>query len=341
MAAHAQDLTPSGDRAPMPAVRLVSPEAARAATSRTFFGRISARETVTASFEVGGQLTLLNAPEGAVVSRGVLLAQLDPDPFQRAVARAEVSLEHAGRDAQRIRTLANRKVTAEVKADDAETARELARLALSDAREALEDTVLIAPFDGVVAERIAPLFSIVAPGEPILRLHDMSEVRVEIEVPERALQDVRPEDIAFEATLPDGRVTPVALAEFEATTGAVGQSFTFSLAIPEAAAAGLIPGASATVTAAMPQTNAGALLPPGAILSNTERGFEVMVFEPEPEGEATGRVRRVEVSLSVSTGTGLHVEGIPEDALIVAAGAHLLSDGQTVRRYDGLLVEED
>jgi hypothetical protein len=64
-----------------------------------------------------------------------------------------------------------------------------------------------------------------------------------------------------------------------------------------------------------------------------------MVYEPGADGRGT--VRRRQVRIGAPTGTGLRVEGLPEDARIVAAGAHLLRDGQTVRVYDGLVVEEE
>lgn len=185
--------------------------------------------------------------------------------------------------------LAERNVASAVAAEDARTARDLADVALRDARRAQADGVIEAPFDGLVAERVAAPFTTVAPGEPILRLHDMSEVRVEIEVAERALARAGTLDaIAFTAPGPDGAPAPLRLAEFQAQTGPVGQSFRVSLALPDALAHGLVPGASMAVMAVLPGGEPGAALPPGAILGNAGRGFEVMVFRPKGEDEGRG-----------------------------------------------------
>ncbi len=337
--ARAQNVTPSGDPAPVPAVRLIAPSDAEARATRSFFGRIAARETVELSFEIGGKLLDFTAREGSTVPKGFTLATLDRTPLERAVERAELSLAQAQRDFGRSRRLAESNVASEARAQDSRTARDLADVALRDAREALADSVLVAPFEGIVAQRIAAQFANVAAGQPIVVLHDMSEVRVEIEVPERLLLSVGdPSQVRFEGVLPDGRPTHLRLAEYEATTGRVGQSFRVSLAIPEDRDGGLIPGASMTVTAALSTPNARILLPMSALVANEgDEGFHVMVFRPD--GDGTGIVERNPVEVTAERGTGFEVSGLAPDARIVEAGAHLLSPGQKVRIYDGLTVE--
>ncbi len=343
----AADLTPSGDPRPLPAVRLVEPGAAAARDARRFFGRIAARETVPLSFEVGGRLIEFPVLEGSRVEAGGVVARLDPDPFARAAERAELALEQAERDSERARRLAASNVASEVRAEDARTARDLADVGLRDAREALADSVLTAPFDGIVAQRIAETFSNVEPGRPILRLHDMSEVRVEIEIPERVLLRAGdPHAIAFTGERPDGARVRLRLVEFEAQTGRVGQSFRVALALPDEAAGGLIPGATMTVVAELPATPATATVPMGAILAGSGEAWGVMVFRPgderggEGEGRDRGRVERRAVRVTAERGTAFEVEGLAAGERIVAAGAHLLTDGQEVRVYEGLTVEQ-
>ncbi|MEM9797164.1 MAG: efflux RND transporter periplasmic adaptor subunit [Pseudomonadota bacterium] len=338
--AQSTDLTPSGDPAPIPAVRLVAPiQPERGA--RAFFGRVAALDTVPKAFEVGGQIIEIDIREGARIAAGDVIARLDPEPLQRALERAELDLARAERDYDRARTLAERNVASDVAADDALTERDLAEVALRDARAALEDAVIVSPFDGIVAERLVAPFTLIEAGQPVLALHDLSEVRIEVEMPERVLiRAGGPEAIDFAMQNETGADIPVELAEYEARTDGVGQTFTLSLRVPPDAGNGLlIPGASKTVLARLPLRDVGALLPPGAILANTKRGFEVMVFEPTEDDRGT--VVRREVNVQAPMGTGLRVEGLPDDVMIVAAGGHLLRDGQEVRVYDGLVVEEE
>jgi len=333
------DKTPSGDVTPLPAVRLVETEVDRVGRTRSFYGRIAAKETVELSFEVGGNLRQFDPREGTSISSGSVIARLDLDPFERALRRAELNRKQALRAQSRAEKLAKSGAGPTVRAEDATTIADLALVALMDAKEALEDATMVAPFDALVSKRLGTTFANVTPGQPIVSLHDMSEVRVEFDLPERLFLSVPdPDVVRFEGVLPSGDITPLSLVEFEAQTGAIGQSYRVALAIPAERTAGLIPGASMTVNAIVPATDPNGVLPASSILSANDRGFEVMVFSPT--GARTGIVEKRHVTLSAPGGTSFRVKGLDDGEKIVATGGHLLTHGQAVRRYEGLTVEE-
>lgn len=321
-----------------PLVRTVVVEAAPDTLSRQFLGRVVARETVDLAFEVGGTLRRLLPEEGARLHTGETIAQLRLDPFERAVARAELDYEIAAREAARARDLAARAAAPVSRAEDAETARDLAEVALRDARAALEDATLVAPFDGMVAARLTPEHSSIAPGQPVLRLHDLSEIRVQIAIPERVFTAAGGlEGLRFTAVLPDGGAADLRLVAFQPETATVGQSYRVTLALPTDTDTILLPGASMTVTASVPAPATGVPVPATALLATTDRHAEVMVLT----GDASPVVRRVPVTVTAPSGSAFMVEGLPAQAEIVAAGAHLLRDGQEVRRFTPLTSSED
>ncbi|MGC3940871.1 efflux RND transporter periplasmic adaptor subunit [Roseobacter sp. EG26] len=338
------DLDPSGQPVPVPSVKIIAPEDIKSGITRRFFGRIAARETVDLSFEVGGRLVMLPVIEGETIAQGTVVAALDTEKFERAVVRAELTLQQARRESERADQLARSNVTSAVRAEDAATARDLAEVALRDARDDLEETTLRTPFTALVADRIAANFTNISPGQPILRLHDMSEIRVQIDVPERLfLSGIPPEAVSFTGSVPQvPDPIPLELKEYEAQTEAIGQTFLVSLSLPNRDIPNLIPGASMTVTATVDVDYAqpGRALPATALLLGNDRKADVMVFEPESETSDYGIVRIQPVDVISLAGTDLRVTGLPEDALIVGAGVHLLQDGQKVRRYTGLTVEE-
>lgn len=323
---------------PVPAVRTTIVDAPTATMTRQFFGQVRARETVDLSFEVGGTMVLLVPEEGQRVSRDEVLASLDLDPFERAVERAELSLAMATREAERAAALADRQVGAVARAEDAETARDMAAVALRDARAALADATLRAPFDGLVAVRITPAFSAVSPGQPILRLHDLSELRVEFALPERMLQQVGTLDtVVFTAELPEGREAALRVVAFQPDTDQIGQSYRVTLAFTNDTVA-LLPGASVTIRAAIPQSSDGVAVPAAALLAGNARDAAVLVLAPEGDAFV---LRRQSVTVVARAGSGFTVEGLPAGTEIVTAGAHLLREGQTVRRFTGLTSSED
>ncbi|MEO0390834.1 MAG: efflux RND transporter periplasmic adaptor subunit [Pseudomonadota bacterium] len=319
-------------------VRTVVLDDPGAALERQFFGRIAARDTAALSFEVPGALEVLNAAEGTRVAKGDLIAALDLAPFERSVRRAELSLAQAERDLERAKTLASRNVSSEVRAQDAETARDLAIVALADARAALEDAQIIAPFDGLIADRLVANFTNISAGLPIVRVHDLSEIRVEFDLPERILSAIGdPTAAQFSARMP-GAADPTALEfrEIQAETGAVGQSYTISLAATDTGAMNVLPGQTVTITAALPSTAKGVPVPATAVVSRPEGGMAVVALSSE-DGTLTPEFLPVDV-LS-QTGADISVRGVAPGTEIVELGAHLVRPGQPLARYEGLIVE--
>ena len=329
---------PQADQIPF--VKVVTAEPAADFRNRSFFGRVRARETVDLSFQVDGALEVLDAIEGDRVTRGRVLAQLDQAPFKRAVERAEVTLRQANRNFERASALMPTSAGSRVRLEDAETNRDLAAVALREARDDLEDATILAPFDGLVAERLIANFSNIEPGQPIIRLHDMSEIRVELELPERLLTQVGdPSKVRFATQLPDrDNAVDLRFVEFHAQTDRIGQSYTITLAFPDTDSAFLVPGASVAVAASVPAASAGFVLPASAILSGPSRDASVLVLERSEEALAI--LRRKPVEVHSKTGTRLIVTGLSQGAEVVAVGGHLLREGQMVRRYSNLVVEE-
>ncbi|WP_424973119.1 efflux RND transporter periplasmic adaptor subunit [Dinoroseobacter sp. S76] len=311
---------------------------ARAGTTRQFFGQIAALETVDISFEVGGHLELLEAQEGQTVPAGTLLARLDLAPFTRAVERAELNLAQAERALTRARTLADRNAVSNVQAEDAETARDLADVALREARDALEDAQIHAPFEAIIADRIGTAFSNVEPGMPVLRLHNMAELRVEFDLPERLLADIGdPRSVQFEGQIAglDTRL-PLEFREFRAETKQLGQSYELSLAIPAQDHAILLPGRTVVVLARTDTHQDGAEVPASAISTRPD-GTHLVVAIREEGGLL--RAHHIPVTVTALSGAGFLVDGLEPGTEIVEVGAHRVANNAVVKRYTGLIQE--
>jgi len=333
--------TPPTAAAAPPPVRLMTVPDPGQTLRREFYGQVVARQTVDLAFQVGGQLVEFPVENGQRVRQGALLARLDLANFERAVRRAELEREQAQRDFARAAQLAESNVTTQARFDDARTALDLAEVALEEAREALADATLRAQFDGLVARRLVANYSTVAQGTPVLRLHDMSEPRVEIAVPERLFRRAgNLAGLAFTAALGGGlpEVT-LDLAEFTAETEGLSQSYTVDLALPEVAGYRPIPGRTVTVVARLGQPDDATLrLPATALVTGADGSTRVMAFVPDTEGGDTGTVMPVPVS--VTTREGAEIAVAADGALapgreIVATGGHLLQPGDAVRRFTG------
>ncbi|WP_299655601.1 efflux RND transporter periplasmic adaptor subunit [uncultured Jannaschia sp.] len=310
--------------------------------ARSFYGRVRALKTVDLAFQVGGQIEEFPIVEGARIVIGDLVGQLDLTPLRQSLERAEVNLAKAERDLERLQTLSSSAV-AEVQVRDAETTRDLARIDVTEAQRQLDEATLHAPFDALVARRMAVRYATVAAGEPVARLHDMSELRVDIDVPEILFARAAGTDtsqIQFHAEFvghPDEY--PLTLREFEAETGDVSQTYSLTLGLDEEVPETILPGASATVFARanLPDSGASLAIPETALVFEADRSPSVMVFTPDEDGGQTGTVARTPVEIEMRPDANVVVtEGLATGDVIVSAGASLLEDGQRVRRFEGL-----
>ena len=331
------DRTTAYDALPPPKpAKLMVTTPLKTARERRFYGRVTARQTVNLAFQVSGQIVSFSAVEGTFYKSGAILARLNKNPFEHALSQAKLILAQAERKVARNDRLLKTKSIALVEAEDAKTARDLAKVRLQNAKEALSDAVLRAPFNGMVADRIVAKYTTVTRGQAVVRIHDLSELRVEISVPERLISSFSdPSKISFEAVLtPGGSKYPLQLREFIPETKSIGQSYIVTLAfagtVPK-----VLPGASATVIAKLPtRGGAGIRIPPTAVVILPNRGAAVMVFEPT--GASTGRVALTLVKVQTHDGSSIIVtKGLKPGQEIVVAGAHLLNDGQRVRRFTG------
>ena len=169
-----------------------------------------------------------------------------------------------------------------------------------------------------------------------MRLHDISEWRVEINVPEVLFRSAgeNPDISLVGRFTGSDQVIPLALREFTAEASTVGQTFKITLAMLEEPGPGVLPGSSITVIANLNTASREVDIPASAVVIDDNGDTFVMLFESD-DGE-TGIVRRKLVNLeSDSDGNFVLREDLEDGIEIVVAGAKSLTDGQAVRRFAG------
>ncbi len=305
-----------------------------AGVTRQFFGHVVARQTVDLAFQVGGQIVEFPAQEGEVIPEGELVAELNLESFELQVQQARLQLEQAERALNRLQQLTV-SVTA-VQLQDAETEVALARVGLQNAEVALSNATLLAPFDALVATRSIANFSTVGQGTPVVRLHDMSELQIEIDVPEVLFQRAGENaDVEFVAQFPTGAEPyPLEIREFNAEASSIGQSFRLTLALPASQDVRVLPGSSVVVFATLIEDDAPMLVPATAVRIASGGAASVMRFEPGDDG--TGTITEVPVTVGATRDGLIFIsDGLEVGDQIVRTGAHALEADQAVRRFEG------
>ncbi|MEO1550870.1 MAG: efflux RND transporter periplasmic adaptor subunit, partial [Pseudomonadota bacterium] len=270
------------------------------------------------------------------VAQGAVVAQLDMEPFELALAQAKLQREQAERTFDRLTQLQGSNTVSQVSVDDAQTQMDLARIAERNAERSLEEAQLLSPFAGLVARRYVPNFTTISAGTPIARLHDMSELRVEIDVPEILFQSAGEDpDVDLFAKFPasDSRF-PLEVREFNAETSQVGQTFGITLGMPPPTGLVVLPGSSVTVFATLKGGAPSLHIPASAIVPAPDGTPQVMVFAPTGADEGTVTPQPVTVTPD-AMGRVTVTSGLEPGQESVASGAALLQAGDSVRRFTG------
>jgi multidrug efflux system membrane fusion protein len=300
-------------------------------------GAVEAFENVQVTARVPGVLEKLHFKEGDSVKDGALLAEIEPQRYQLAVAsaqgalaRAQASKGEAERELERAQKLAAEGVSSgsevstwQTKLATAMAAESESRAALGVASLNLRDARLKAPLAGSIQTRSVQTGQYVQAGTVIATL-------------------IRRDPLLLRFRVTEGEAARLALgmtAEFRVTGGAGVQKakITFVSASAEPASRmvpvvaevaedpSLRPGAFAEVTVPV-GVNEAALAVPETAIRPSERGFITFVVEG---GVAHERI--VELGLRTPNGLVEVVKGLRVGESLVVRGGEALREGAKVR----------
>ena len=168
-------------------------------------GELKAEKEATVRAEVGGSMVEVAVREAQPVQKGALLGRIETRTLEdakqsasSAVRSAENQLNVAQREAERTEKLVSAGALASrdldvvhnnVTAAEAQVADAKARLASAD--RALGDTVIRAPFQGILSKRAVNAGDVVSPGTELFTIIDPSSMRLEASVPSDDLKALR------------------------------------------------------------------------------------------------------------------------------------------------------
>lgn len=193
--------------APLPppplATLTVQPQQAR--REQAWDGVVEAVHQATMSAQTSGRVVELPfdvndyVPAGAVVVRFTDVEQQSAQRrAQAAQAAAQATYDEAQASWQRTAEIYARKLVAKAQLDQAQARRDAARAALQSAQAALREvgqqleyTVVRAPYSGIVTKRYVQVGEAVQPGQPLISGVSLEELRVNVQVPQSAVDAIR------------------------------------------------------------------------------------------------------------------------------------------------------
>ncbi|WP_336244463.1 efflux RND transporter periplasmic adaptor subunit [Roseovarius autotrophicus] len=300
---------------------------------RTVAGRVAPARTVDIAFQVSGQVLRLEVEPGDKISKGDLIAALDPVDFELAVDRARAAFVLAESEINRASSLAERGVAAESRLETARAEFAQAEVALREAERRLSQTQIVAPFDAIVARTFIDDYVNVTSAASIARLQDVSELRIMISLPEELAAVARSAPDAFDivASFPavPGYTAPLVLRSFATDVDRTAQTYDVEFAITGDIDSRLLPGMTARVRLSNAAAEASAqsvMVPVSAIDTSSRTEPSVWIYD-----EQSGQVTRQTIRMGLPVDNEIVVlEGLEGNELIVSGGWWRLRDNQTV-----------
>jgi membrane fusion protein, multidrug efflux system len=288
---------------------------------REFTGVLRGIRSATIRARTGDEILEIPVRVGQRVGVGAVLLRQSSEGSMASVHQAEAAHEQAQRAVERMRPLHERGAISEQDWDNALTGLRVAEANLEAARRSVD---LVSPIAGVVTDILVTRGTMPEPGDPLMRVSDLSRVQVLLQVsPEQARELALGQAATVDAHGLAGSVSRIALQ-----ANPVSRLLEVELTFPGRGAAEderAVPGTLVTAAVEVGRRASVLLVPRAAV-----RDGAAWVVD------ADGVAHRREVTAGLE-GDGL-VEitaGLAAGEQVVVAGASLLSDGARTRIVGG------
>jgi len=147
-------------------------------------GSVLSEEMIEVHPEVGGRLTYLNIPDGAMVKAGTILARINDADLQAQLQQQKVQLELAEKTEQRLNKLLSVNGVDQASYDAALSQVNLYNANINVLRAQIDKTVIKAPFTGRLGLRLVSEGAYVSTATAIGTLQQTDKIKIDFSVPE-------------------------------------------------------------------------------------------------------------------------------------------------------------
>ena len=327
---------------PIRAVKLVEAGAHASAAEVEYAGEVRAQTESRLGFQVAGKLVQRLVDVGDVVRKGQLLAELDAQDYalaaqaaQAQVAAAKTQRDLAQADWERYSALKEKGFISGVELDrrkanlqSAQAQLEQAQAQASAQNNQSSYTRLVANASGVITAVQAEPGQVVTAGAPVVQLAHDGARDVVIAVPEGVRSRVKPGQAVQVRIWAQDKTLDASVREVAASADPVTRTYTVKVQLQ----AGVQPPLGATAYVWMRSAdhiNDTLIKLPSTAVWEQSGASMVWVFDRQ---SSSVHARKVEVA-GVDGNDVVIAAGVDKGMQLVAAGTHVLTEGQKVSIY--------
>ncbi|WP_027077268.1 efflux RND transporter periplasmic adaptor subunit [Maribacter antarcticus] len=294
-------------------------------------GDVATKQNVLIYPEMQGTLQRVLVKAGQSVSKGQLLATIDDGGMGSQLAQLETQTALAKTTFERQKRLWNQKIGSEIQYLQAKTNFVAAESSVKQIRSQLGRSNIRAPFSGIIDDVIKDQGTVVAPGpgSEVFRIVNLSDMYIEVDVPESYLSDINKGNLAkvYFPVLGDTIISKIRQTGNFINPG--NRAFTVEVAVPNINDA-IKPNLTAKVSLNDYSSDAAILVPQGIISENADGQQYLYVANDKKDNKAIAK-RRI-ITTGRTQGNMVEVlSGITEGDLLIKEGARSVKDGQNVQ----------
>lgn len=286
-------------------------------------GSLEAENEVDIVARTTGPIVELNVEEGDFVREGQVLARIDAAEIEAQLGIARVNLAEAELSWKRAQSSYREEVISQEAYDLARSTFESAAAQIVGTEILLDYTVIRAPFDGLIIERVIKNAEHVATNARLFRISDFDPLLCPIQLPEKDLPRLKlgqPAHLTVEA-YPGARFPARVLRISPVVDAATG---TVKVTLEVQAQGRLRPGMFASVFVETDVHENAIVVPKQALVLESTSD---MVYVAEDDGQGGTVARRRELQLGYEESDSLEVlSGLREGEDVVIVGQDGLSD---------------
>lgn len=300
---------------------------------------IQASSSAEMAFQIGGKLDKPLIKEGTEVTQGTELARLEQQEFKDRLDSAQAQYDAAKDEYDRTKSLIKTNAVSKSMLEQRRTQYEVARASLNTAKKSFNDSIMRAPFDGVVSQVNVEAFQTVGPQQIILTLQSVGLSDAIIQVPADLVIRSKSYDmknLRVQLDAAPGVSIPGTLGPYMATTESGSQSYQVKIHFMPPEDLIVLPGmtgeVSMEVVAAHQSTDSAVPLgvPLNAVASDGKGQF---VWRIDTENMTAHRQDVVIAPESVGEQLAV-IEGLKSGDQIIVSGVNYLFEGMPVRVFN-------
>ncbi|MGJ8738406.1 efflux RND transporter periplasmic adaptor subunit [Zobellia laminariae] len=295
-------------------------------------GNVMTKQNVLVYPEMSGTLQRVYVKEGQRVSAGQLLASIDDGGRSSQLSQLKTQAELSKTTFERRKRLWEQKIGSEIEYLSAKTNYEAAESAIKQAQSQLGKSTIRAPFSGIIDNVIKDQGTVVSPGpgSEVFRIVNLSDMYIEVDVPETYLDGIK---VGKEAKVYFPVLGDTVTTKVRQTGNFINPSnraFTVEIPVPNKKG-NIKPNLTAKVNI-NDYTSEKAIVIPQSIISENAEGDQYVYIAELTDGENEAILKKSIIKTGKTQGSQIEIlSGIEDGDHIIEEGARSVKDGQKVK----------